>query len=162
MNGGKKGLGITDQFAMRQRVSLFHVQRGPVFKEHSPPCRERGGNLIAIGLGLGKGKRGLVPKSLNVQGGTGTQVSNPLGNLCRAPRLVRATKIHIPFLLRSQLRPTRRAVLRHNEGIFTAIAGSDYGGDDLGDNIPGFPQNDKVANQNAFTGNFTSVVQGCA
>ena len=147
---------------MSQCVGVFHVQRGPVFQENSQSCRERGGYLIAIGLGLGKGKRGLVPKSLNVQGGTGTQVSNPLGNLCRAPRLVRATKIHIPFFLGSQLRPTRRAVLRHNEGIFTAIAGRDYGGDDLRDNIPGFPQNNKVANQNAFSGNFTSVVQGCA
>ena len=162
MDRRKKGLGITDQFTMSQCVGVFHVQRGPVFKEHSPPCRERGGNLIAIGLGLGKGKRGLVPKSFDVQGGAGTQVRNPLGNLCWAPRLVRAPKIHIPFLLGSQLRPARRTVFRHNEGIFTAITGRDYGGDDLGDNIPSFPQNNKVANQNAFSGNFTSVVQGCA
>ena len=87
---------------------------------------------------------------------------NPLGNLCWAPRLVRAPKIHIPFLLGSQLRPTRRTVFRHNEGIFTTIAGSDYGGNDFGDHIPSLTQNNKVADQNTFSGNFTSVVQCCA
>ena len=147
---------------MGQLAAALKGEDGAVLQRDAVAGDQGGRHLVAVVFGLGHGERGLVAEALHIQGGSGADMGEALGDLRGAQTLVRAAQIDVAFLLLEERRPAGGALGRHDEGALGAVARVLDGGDDLGDDVAGLAQDDEVADEHALAGDLLGVVQGRA
>ena len=85
---------------------------------------------------------------------------DPAANLRGTVFRVRATKVDVTVLRRGQSRATLGAVLWHGPGAFSAVSQLDDRTQNLGDDVPRFSQNHRVADQHALLDDNILIMQG--
>ena len=110
-------------------------------------------------MALQQRDRRLVAEVLDVEGTAAGDVEDPLPQLGRARPRVRAADVGVALLLRAQLGAALGAVRGHDELALGAVAGRGHRPEDLGDDVAGLADDDRVADQDALAPDLAGVVQ---
>ena len=145
---------------MGQLAAALEGEDGAVLQGDAVAGDQGGRHLVAVVFGLGHGERGFVAEALHVQGASGADVGEALGDLRGACALVGASQVDVAFLLLHEGGPAGGALGRHDEGALGAVACVLDGSDDLGDDVARLSQDDEVADEDALASNLLRIVQG--
>ncbi|MDQ1110572.1 hypothetical protein QE418_000020 [Microbacterium testaceum] len=111
-------------------------------------------------LGLGQRCRGDLAESFHVERSSRADVLDTSTHLGGAGTSVRAPQVDVALFRRSQGGAALGAVRGHDECAFAAVTQLDHGPQNLGDDVAGLAQHDRVADEHALDLHHVLVVQG--